>query len=103
MPIGVAVPSSNCGRKTRFTSWSRRKRCQTRHRELEARVSRAYEKFVAPGQDSFTSQGAARRLGDVVKFKWEMVSASGDVAGGGLEFVIVDADGRIRLDYQFIE
>jgi hypothetical protein len=32
-----------------------------------------------------------------------MVSASGDPAGGGLEFVIVDADGRIRLDYQFIE
>jgi hypothetical protein len=73
------------------------------HRELEARVSRAYEKFVAPGEYSFRSQGAARRLGDVVKFKWEMVSASGDPAGGGLEFVIVDADGRIRLDYQFIE
>jgi hypothetical protein len=32
-----------------------------------------------------------------------MVSASGEVAGVGLEFVVLDADGRIRMDYQFIE
>jgi hypothetical protein len=73
------------------------------HRELEDRVSRAYEEFVSAGQYSFRSQGEARRLGDVLKITWEMVSASGDVAGAGLEFVILDADGRIRLDYQFIE
>ncbi len=38
------------------------------HRELEARVTRAYEEFVAAGQFSFRSQGNAARLGDVVKF-----------------------------------
>jgi hypothetical protein len=32
-----------------------------------------------------------------------MVSVSGAMAGIGLEFVILAADGRIRLDYQFIE
>jgi hypothetical protein len=32
-----------------------------------------------------------------------MVSADGAVAGVGLEFVLLAADGRIRLDYQFIE
>jgi hypothetical protein len=32
-----------------------------------------------------------------------MVTTSGDVAGVGLEFLLLDADGRIRLDYQFIE
>jgi hypothetical protein len=73
------------------------------HGELEARVSRAYEEFVAAGQYSFKSQGNAARLGDVVKFNWEMVSVSGAMAGIGLEFVILAADGRIRLDYQFIE
>jgi hypothetical protein len=32
-----------------------------------------------------------------------MVSADGEVAGVGLEFVVLGPDGRIRLDYQFIE
>jgi hypothetical protein len=40
----------------------------------------------------------------VVKFRWEMVPVGGgEPAGVGLEFVIVDADGRVRTDYQFIE
>jgi len=42
-------------------------------------------------------------LGDVVKFHWEMVSKGGDVAGVGLQFLLLSADGRIRVDYQFIE
>jgi hypothetical protein len=73
------------------------------HGELEARVARAYEEFVAPGEFSFKSQHNPARLGDVVKFGWEMVSSSGEVAAVGLEFVILDADGRIQTDYQFIE
>jgi hypothetical protein len=56
---------------------------------------------------STTHTGGARdnaaRVGDAVKFNWEMVSTSGEVAGVGLEFLVLDADGRIRLDYQFIE
>jgi hypothetical protein len=31
-----------------------------------------------------------------------MVTSSGEVAGVGLEFVVLDADGRIQADYQFI-
>jgi hypothetical protein len=73
------------------------------HRELEARVARAYEEFVAPGYFAFRLRGNAARLGDFVKFGWEMVGSNGEVAAVGLEFVIVDADGCIRLDYQFIE
>jgi hypothetical protein len=73
------------------------------HRELDARVGRAYEQFVAPGEYSFRSQGTDARIGDVVKFRWEMVSTGGVVAAVGLEFLVLDADGRIRLDYQFIE
>jgi hypothetical protein len=45
----------------------------------------------------------AKRLDDVVTFNWEMVTtADGEVAGVGLDFVL-GADGRIRIDYQFIE
>jgi hypothetical protein len=32
-----------------------------------------------------------------------MVDSGGEVAGAGLELVILDADGRIRTDYQLIE
>lgn len=73
------------------------------HAELEARVTRAYEEFVATGKYSFRSRQDATRLGDIVKFRWEMVSASGEVAGIGLEFLVLAADGKIRTDYQFIE
>jgi hypothetical protein len=71
---------------------------------LEARVSRANDEFVASGQFFFRSCGNASRLHDLVKFNWEMVATSGgDVAGVGLEVLVVDDDGRIRTDYQFIE
>ena len=73
------------------------------HKELEARVTRAYEKFVAPGQLSFRSRSNGVRLADVVKFNWKMVSTQGEVTAVGLEFMVLDVDGRIRLDYQFIE
>lgn len=35
---------------------------------------------------------------------WEMVPKSGsEAAGVGPEFLVLDDDGRIRIDYQFIE
>ena len=73
------------------------------HDELEARVASAYDDFVATGQMAFRSRAGAKRLGDVVTWRWEGVSPDGEVLGVGLEFVILAADGRIATDYQFIE
>jgi len=73
------------------------------HAELEDRVARAYEEFIAPGQYSFKLAGEPKRVADAVRFTWEMVATDGSVAGVGLEFVVLAADGRIQLDYQFIE
>jgi hypothetical protein len=71
---------------------------------LELRVTRAHEEFVAPGTFVFRSRGNAERLHDVVKFNWEMVPRDGgEVAGVGLEILILGPDGRIASDYQFIE
>jgi hypothetical protein len=74
------------------------------HDELETRVARAYDDFVASGGYEFRGRGAADRLGNVVTFRWEMVAAGGgEVAGVGLEVLELDEDGRIRTAYQFIE
>lgn len=74
------------------------------HDELEARVTRAYEEFVASGEFRFRSRKDAVALGDVVRFGWEMAPADGgDATAAGTEFVVVDPRGRIRADYQFIE
>ena len=73
------------------------------HAELEARVTSAYEDFVASGHMSFRPEGGAKRLGDVVTWRWEGVSPDDEVLGAGLEFVILATDGRIATDYQFVE
>src|SRR5512133_1455046 len=74
------------------------------HAELEARVANAHARFIAPGEYAFQGRGDAVRLGDMVKFGWEMVpAAGGEPAGSGLEILILDAEGRARLDYQFID
>ena len=74
------------------------------HDELEQRVTRAYDEFVAPGTFTFRRRDDVARLGNVVKFHWEMIPrAGGDIAGVGLEVLIVDDDMRVQADYQFIE
>ena len=71
---------------------------------LEARVTRSYDRFVAPGQYTFQPRDNAVCLHNVVKFNWEMIPADGgEVAGAGLEILVLDTDGRITTDYQFIE
>ncbi len=72
------------------------------HEELTARVDRAYEEFVAPGTMTFRRRGDVARVHDVVRLSWEAVS-NGEVVGWGTDFLVLDADGRIRADYQFIE
>lgn len=74
------------------------------HAELENRVTRAFEEFVAPGTYTFRPRDNAARVDDVVKFGWEMLAVDGDeVAAVGLEILVLDPRGRIRADYQFIE
>jgi hypothetical protein len=73
------------------------------HAALEARVTSAYEEFIAPREFSFRRRDDVARLADVVKFRWQMVSKDGEVACVGLEFLVLAHDGRIRRDFQFIE
>jgi hypothetical protein len=44
----------------------------------------------------------ARLRGDVVTFRWEMLLADSEtVLASGIEFLIVDDDGRILVDHPF--
>jgi hypothetical protein len=70
---------------------------------LEKRVRESHEKNVRDAGNRFRVAGGARRLHDTVTFHWEMLPADGDnVLARGLEFLIVDDDGKIVADYQFI-
>lgn len=50
----------------------------------------------------FRAARTARQRGDVVTFRWEMLlTGSETVLASGLEFLIVDDEGRILVDHPF--
>ncbi|HEY5205430.1 MAG TPA: hypothetical protein VIJ63_12630 [Roseiarcus sp.] len=64
--------------------------------------------LAAPGKGvqregvRYRAAPTARLRGDVVTFRWEMLLADSEtVLAGGLEFLIVDDDGRILADHPF--
>jgi hypothetical protein len=62
----------------------------------------APEKNVSGEGVRFRAAPSARVRGDVVTFRWEMLlSDSETVLASGLEFLIVDDDGRILVDHPF--
>ena len=70
---------------------------------LEARVIGSHEKNVRDGGNRFRAQPNARRLRDVVTFNWEMNPAGSDeVLALGLQVMVLNDDGQILRDYQFI-
>jgi hypothetical protein len=72
---------------------------------LDARVTRAYQMFVAAGEHHFAADGdAVLLLPRVIGLRWSMVATgTGETVGGGLEVLALDDDGRIRTDHQFID
>jgi hypothetical protein len=74
------------------------------HDALDARVTRAYEMFVEPGEHVFEAAGqAVLLLPRVVAVRWSMVSVrTGEAVGGGLDVLALDGDGRVLSDHQFI-
>ena len=70
---------------------------------LEARVAAAYESYVGSGQYRFRSVEPPVEHHNAVKVQWERVKVSDHtVASVGLEFLVLDDDGRIVSDHQFI-
>ena len=70
---------------------------------LEKRILGPHEKNVGRDGARFRAVRNAHRLSDVVTFRWEMLPADSEtVLASGLEFLIVDDEGRILLDHPFV-
>src|ERR1700761_5259573 len=74
------------------------------HAALEARVTGAHDAFVRDGGYVFRRAGAVDAHHDVMRFRWEMIPAAGGaVEAAGQQVLLLQADGRLLLDYQFSE
>jgi hypothetical protein len=51
---------------------------------------------------SFRAAPSAQQRRDVVTFRWEMTVGDGDVLASGIEFLVVDEEGRILSDHPFV-
>lgn len=72
--------------------------------ELEARITGAYEQWVEPGVYTFRAVPNANGHHDAVRFNWEMVRLdTGKVESVGFDFLVLDQDGLIRSDHQFVD
>ena len=73
------------------------------HDDIELRVDAAHDKYVVDQRYVFRLLRAEGHH-NAVRLNWEMVPAEGgEVASLGFDFLVLDADGRIQLDYQFID
>jgi hypothetical protein len=69
---------------------------------LQKRVTGSYEKNVLGPGHRFRAVQSAQAVRNVVTFNWEMIAADDKVLAVGLEFLVLDEQGRIAVDYQFI-
>ncbi|HEX4725799.1 MAG TPA: nuclear transport factor 2 family protein [Pseudonocardiaceae bacterium] len=71
---------------------------------LHERIAKAYEQWVAPGQYVFRAVDNANGHHNTVRFNWEMVTTDSDqVVSVGFDFLLLDDQGKISVDYQFID
>src|SRR5258708_17882766 len=70
------------------------------HEELEARVIRAHDAFVATGTYTVEGAGDVTRHDDIVMFTAPLVTPAGAADWTSRLFLLLYADGRIKEDYQ---
>jgi hypothetical protein len=70
---------------------------------LDVRVTSAFEDYVGSGKFTFRSHLPPVGHHDTVKVTWEMVTVpEEEIASIGIEFLVLDDQGRIASDHQFI-
>lgn len=75
------------------------------HEGIEAiagHIADVYNQFIGSGRFRFRSGGALSHHGCIL-FRWEMVdNNSGALADAGMNLFLLEVDGQIRGDYQFV-
>jgi hypothetical protein len=80
----------------------RQERAPRGHGALGKLILGASEKQTGRERVRFRAAPSARQRRDVVTFRWEMLlTESETVLASGLEFLIVNDDGRILVDHPF--
>jgi hypothetical protein len=71
---------------------------------LEQRIIGSYERNIRDRGHRFRAVAGARALRDVVTFDWEMLPTDSErIAASGSIILIVNGEGRILVDYQFVD
>lgn len=70
------------------------------HQELDARITHAYQEFVASGRYAVTSTSDVTRHDGIVTFTIQLTTPGGEVAWAARVILFLAGDGRIREDYQ---
>ena len=94
------TPSPRSGRQTP----QRRGRSEARgYGALSKLILGSHERNGGESGVRYRAAPTARLRGDVVTFRWEMLLTDSEtVLASGLEFLIVDDDGRILVDHPFV-
>lgn len=72
------------------------------YQALQQRITDSHNKNVRDGDCRFRAVSNAQQVQNVITFNWEMLRPNSDeVAAVGLEFIELDASGRIVSDYMF--
>jgi hypothetical protein len=75
---------------------------ENRHEDLYQRVTDAYRELVADGQNHFAPTGTVHAHHDSVLFTVDMITtATGEATWRGEILLLLDHEGRVRLDYQY--
>ncbi len=65
-------------------------------------MARSHEQFVEKQRFAFRARPGSIRLNGTVRIGWEAVStATGDGVGGGSDILVLDDNGRTKIDYMF--
>ena len=70
------------------------------YEELSVRIAGAYQEFVASGRYTVTAASDVTRHDDIVAFTIQLTAPGGETAWAARVFLLLDADGLIREDYQ---
>jgi hypothetical protein len=71
---------------------------------ITARVTRSYDSYVGPGTYLFRLARVPVSHHQAIRLDWEMITRdTGAVASTGTEFLVLNDEGRIMSDHQFLE